>query len=166
MDALREITDALAERFRDVKVSEFRGDVRVCVPRSDMLDVLRWLHEQRGFDMLVDITCVDYLLYRDAANRFGMVYALCNTAANLRLIVRVLINEPELTLPSVTSLWQGANWLEREVYDMFGIRFSGHPDPRRILCPEGIKDHPLRKDYPLRGKGEREAFEVIDRESV
>ena len=80
--------------------------------------------------------------------------------------LKVFVNDPNPTVPSVTGLWKGANWTEREVFDMFGITFAGHPDLRRILMPDGFKDFPLRKDYPLRGKGEREAFEVITRESA
>ena len=113
--------------------------------------------------MLVDVSCVDYLNYRDASDRFGMVYQLSNTEDGHRLTVRVMLNEPDLTLPSVTSLWEGANWMEREVWDMFGIRFRGHPDHRRILLPEEFTAHPLRKDYPLQGRSERHNFPVIAR---
>ena len=73
---------------------------------------------------------------------------------------------PHPTVESVTGIWAGANWPEREVFDMFGIRFDNHPDLRRILTPDGFVDHPLRKDYPLRGKGEREHFEVVRRDSA
>jgi NADH-quinone oxidoreductase subunit C len=114
--------------------------------------------------MLVDITCVDYLYYRGATDRFGMVYQLCNTGDNVRLTVRVTLNEPDLTIPSVTSLWEGANWLEREVFDMFGIHFEGHPDLRRILLPPEFTSYPLRKDYPLQGRGERHNFTALARE--
>ena len=86
--------------------------------------------------------------YRDATDRFGLVYILTNTATNERLIVRTFLNEPDLMVPSVTPLWEGANWMEREVWDMFGIRFEGHPDLRRILLPEEFAAFPLRKDYP------------------
>jgi NADH-quinone oxidoreductase subunit C len=109
------------------------------------------------------VTCVDYLNYRDAKDRFGLVYLLANTVTNERLTVRVYLNEPELTVPSMVPLWAGANWLEREVWDMFGIRFDGHPDHRRILMPEEFTAHPLRKDYPLQGRGERHNFERIAR---
>ena len=104
-----------------------------------------------GFDLLVDVTCVDYLNYRDAADRFGLVYLLANTrpTSGLRSAVR---QRSRAAVPSVVPLWEGANWLEREVWDMFGIRFDGHPDLRRILLPEEFTAHPLRKDYPLRAR--------------
>ncbi len=109
------------------------------------------------------MTCVDYLDYPDAKDRFGLVYLLANTETNERITVRCFVNDPEPTVPSVVGLWEGANWLEREVWDMFGIRFAGHPDLRRILLPEEFTAHPLRKDYPLQGRGERHNFPVITR---
>ena len=89
-----------------------------------------------------------------AEDRFGLVYLLAGTVTNQRLTVRAFVNEPEPTVRSVVGLWEGANWLEREVWDMFGIRFEGHPDLRRILMPEEFTAFPLRKDYPLQGLGE------------
>ena len=79
---------------------------------------------------------------------------------------RTFLNEPDLRIPSVVSLWEGANWMEREVYDMFGIEFEGHPDLRRILMPEEFTAYPLRKDYPLQGRGERHNFPTITRGSA
>lgn len=158
--------DALTSKFSAVTTSEFRGDTRAVVPASDLLEVMTFLKRERGFDLLVDITCVDYLNYRDATDRFGLVYILTNIAANERLIVRVFVNEPDPAVASVTPLWEGANWMEREVWDMFGITFTGHPDHRRILLPEEFTAHPLRKDYPLQGRGERHNFPVITRESA
>jgi NADH-quinone oxidoreductase subunit C len=147
----------------DVHTSEFRGQTRAAVPRESLSDALRTLKEQCGFDLLVDITCVDYLTYRDAVDRFGLVYLLSSTTTNERLTLRVFLNEPDLTVPSAVPLWQGADWMEREVYDMFGIRFDGHPDLRRILLPDEFAAFPLRKDYPLQGRGERHNFPVLTR---
>lgn len=144
--------------------SEFRGQTRVVVPRESLFDVLAALESQCGFDLLVDITCVDYLNYRDARDRFGLVYLLASTATNERLTVRVFLNEPDLSAPSAVRIWEGANWLEREVFDMFGINFIGHPDLRRILMPEEFEAYPLRKDYPLQGRGERHNFPVLTRD--
>jgi NADH-quinone oxidoreductase subunit C len=154
---------ALQQRFPAIQVSEFRGATRVVVSRVDAFAALKLLKEQQGFDFLVDITCVDYLNYRDAADRFGLVYLLANTVENERITVRVFLNEPDVNIPSVVGLWEGANWLEREVYDMFGIVFDGHPNLRRILMPEEFTAYPLRKDYPLRGRGERHNFPVVRR---
>jgi NADH-quinone oxidoreductase subunit C len=164
VDVRQQVTEALRQRFAEVTVSEFRQETRVCVPRVSLFEALQWLQQDWGFDMLVDITCVDYLHYRGAADRFGMVYQLCNTQDNVRLTVRVMLNEPDLTIPSVTALWEAANWLEREVYDMFGIHFACHPDLRRILLPPEFTAHPLRKDYPLQGRGERHNFTALARE--
>ncbi len=158
--------DALKGCVASVQTSEFRDQVRTVVPAEYIYDALRFLKQERGFDFLDDITCVDYLHYRGATDRFGLVYVLSNTVTNERLTVRTFINEPDLTLPSVTSLWEGADWIEREVWDMFGIRFEGHPDLRRILLPEEFAAFPLRKDYPLQGRGERHNFPVITRDSA
>jgi NADH-quinone oxidoreductase subunit C len=88
---------------------------------------------------------------------------LANTETNERLTVRVFLNEPDLDVASMVPLWSGADWMEREVYDMFGIRFVGHPNLKRILMPEEFTSFPLRKDYPLQGRGERHNFERITR---
>lgn len=163
MPNVTEICDSLSQRFDGIARSEYRGQTRIVVPARDAFAAFKALKEEHGFDLLVDVTCVDYLNFRGAADRFGLVYLLANTADNLRLTVRVMLNEPDLTIPSVTSLWAGANWLEREVFDMFGIVFAGHPDLRRVLLPEEFTAYPLRKDYPMQGRGERHNFPVIRR---
>ena len=155
--------DALKALCGNLPTSEFRGQTRVVVARDRLLDAMRLLKTERKFDLLVDVTCVDYLNYRDATDRFGVAYLLASTQSNERITVRVFLNEPDLTVPSLTDLWKGADWLEREVFDMFGIVFAGHPDLRRILMPPEFISFPLRKDYPLRGKGERHNFPVITR---
>ena len=143
--------------------SQFRDNLRLHVAAERVYDCLLCLKEDCGFDMLVDLTAVDYLNYPDAKDRFGVVYALLNTDSGQRVYVKTAVNEPELQLPSVFPLWKGADWMEREVYDMFGIEFTGHPDLRRILMPGEFTAFPLRKDYPLRGRGERHNFPVISR---
>jgi NADH-quinone oxidoreductase subunit C len=155
--------EALSRAVPDLSVSEFRGQTRVVVPRESLLAALRMLKESLAFDLLVDITCVDYLDYAGARDRFGLVYLLANTGTNERITVRCFVNDPQPAVPSAVGLWEGANWLEREVWDMFGIRFEGHPDLRRILLPEEFTAFPLRKDYPLQGRGERHNFPVIQR---
>ena len=153
----------LAASFPGLTASEFRGQQRIVAPVDSLFEVLKTLKEQLGFDLLVDVTCVDYLYYRDAKDRFGMVYLLANTETNVRITVRCFLSDPEPTVPSAVKLWAGANWLEREVWDLFGIRFAGHTDLRRIVLPEEFTAHPLRKDYPLQGRGERHNFPVITR---
>jgi NADH-quinone oxidoreductase subunit C len=149
--------------FPSLSWSEFRSDTRVVALCDELYAVLEFLRDRRGFDLLVDITCVDYANYRGAEDRFGLVYLLANTRTNERITVRAFVNEPDLRVPSVVPLWEGANWLEREVWDMFGVRFDGHPDLRRILLPDEFTAHPLRKDYPLQGRGERHNFPVLHR---
>ena len=153
----------LTSEYEDVTSSEFRGATRLVVPRPRIATVLEKLRDDFRFDFLVDISCVDYLSYRDAEDRFGLIYLLANSESSERLTVRVYLNEPEINVATATGLWEGANWMEREVWDMFGIRFDGHPDLRRILMPEEFTAHPLRKDYPLQGRGERHNFPVISR---
>jgi NADH-quinone oxidoreductase subunit C len=133
------------------------------VPAKLAHDVLKSLNERAGMDMLVDITAVDFLEYEGAKDRFEVVYCLLNIESNERLIVSVFLNEPDLELPSVYGIWRAADWLEREVFDMFGIRFPGHPNMKRLLLPEEFVSFPLRKDYPMKGRGERHNFPVITR---
>src|SRR5690606_7679582 len=133
---------------------------------------------------LSDVAGIDYLNYpaqrtlaadSPARGRFAVVYNLVSVQHNRRLFVKVHLDpsldtsgvepDPALHLPTVTDLWPGAEWPEREIFDMFGIRFDGHPDLRRILLWESYPAHPLRKDYPVRGRGERESYRVIDRTS-
>ena len=128
------------------------------MPRRLLFDVLSTLKQQHGFDLPGGRDLCRLPAYRDATDRFGLVYLLANTLTNERITLRVFLNEPDLTVASATPLWEGANWLEREVWDMFGIRFDGHPDLRRLLMPEEFTAHPLRKDYPLQGRGERHNF--------
>ncbi len=164
---LQQTLDALRAAFGDLPASEFRRETRVVVPAERLHEILAWL-KQQGFDLLVDITCVDYLHYPGAKDRYGLVYLLAGTeygapAAGSRLTVRAFVNDPTPAVPSVVDLWEGANWMEREVWDMFGIHFEGHPDLRRILMPEEFTTFPLRKDYPLQGMGERHNFPVLKR---
>jgi NADH-quinone oxidoreductase subunit C len=154
----------LRNRFgTDVAESSFRDNRRVVVLASMLHQALEHLKTKHGFDMLVDVTAIDYLEYPQAVHRFGVVYPLLNTAANVRLIVKTFVDPPDPQLPTATDLWRGADWMEREVYDMFGIVFVGHPDLRRILMPDEFTAFPLRKDYPLKGYGERHNFPVITR---
>jgi NADH-quinone oxidoreductase subunit C len=143
--------------------SEFRDNRRVVVPSTRLVECLRCLKQDCGFDMLIDITAVDYLHYPNAKDRFGLIYCLLSTETGARLVVKTFVNEPELAVPSVFSLWKGSDWMEREVFDMYGIVFEGHPDLRRLLMPDVFTAFPLRKDYPLRGRGERHNFPVLTR---
>jgi NADH-quinone oxidoreductase subunit C len=163
MPATAETLTALKDRYGELPTSEFRGQTRVVVGKDKLLEVMTLLARDWQFDLLVDVTCVDYLKFRDASDRFGLAYLLANTESGERITIRVFLNEPDLTVPSVYDLWKGADWLEREVYDMFGIVFDGHPDLRRILMPEEFTAYPLRKDYPLQGRGERHNFPVLQR---
>lgn len=144
------------------EVSSFRDNTRVTVPAERVFDALKAMKDS-GFDLLVDLAGIDYLGYPDATDRYAVVYALANTRTGERVFVKTFVNDPEPELPSVYPLWKGADWMEREVFDMFGIRFPGHPDLRRILMPDAFEDYPLRKDYPLRGHGERHNLPVLTR---
>ncbi len=146
------------------------ADEQICVrvPPDRLLVVMRFLHEdtELAFDQLCDLTCVDYLDFPDARDRFAVVYSLLSVKHGHRLWIKCFVNDPTPTVPSVVGIWAGANWMEREVWDLFGVRFEGHPDLRRIMTWEGFEAHPLRKDYPLRGRGEREDYDVVTRESA
>jgi len=124
------------------------GDPIVRLKKDALLDVIRFLMEEpRSFDMLLDLTCVDYLGEKE---RFEMVYHLFSLAHKIRLRLNVRLGGKDPSIASLTPLFKNANWLEREVYDMFGVTFEGHPYLRRLFMYEGFEGHPLRKDYPLR----------------
>ena len=149
-----------------VRSASFRDNFRVYLNPDQIYPVLEALKQRCGFAMLSELGGTDYLKYpgRSAsAPRFEVHYALLNLDNHERIILKVGVSDPEPTLPSVTSLWGGADWMEREVFDLFGIHFTDHPDLRRLLMPDEFTAHPLRKDYPLRGRGERHNFPRISR---
>ena len=125
----------------------FRDDATAIVPREKLLAVCRFLRDDATlrFDMLVDVTAVDYL---GRVPRFEVVYHLYSVPLNHRIRIKVALEERDPSLPSLVPLWAGANWLERETWDLYGIVFTGHPDLRRIYLYEEFQGHPLRKDYP------------------
>ena len=157
--------EALKSKFPEDELtfSQFRDNHRVVVPASRLFDILTLLKNDCLFNFLAEITAVDYLEYEGAKDRFGVVYVLVCTTTGERLVLKTHVNDPDPVLPSAYPLWKAADWLEREVYDMFGIKFSGHPDLRRILTPDEFTAYPLRKDYPLKGRGERHNFPVLTR---
>jgi NADH-quinone oxidoreductase subunit C len=126
---------------------EFRGETTWVVPITALHDVLRSLKDA-GFDYLVDLSSVDNY---GSEPRFELVYELYSYGHNCHLRVKAALEE-DTEAPTVTDIWRTANWHEREVYDMMGIKFAGHPDLRRILMWEGYPYHPLLKDFPLEGK--------------
>jgi NADH-quinone oxidoreductase subunit C len=144
--------------------SRFRDNLRLFVPPSRVNELLSVLKTGCGFDMLAELGGTDYLGYPGRTRaRFEVHYVLRNTDTRERLVVKAGVNDPDPTLPSAVPIWPGADWMEREVFDMFGIRFAGHPDLRRILMPDEFAAYPLRKDYPLRGRGERHNFPRLTR---
>jgi NADH-quinone oxidoreductase subunit C len=159
-----DIQQLLADRFGDaVQRSVFRDNVRFVVPVDRLIELMTLLKTEAGFDYLVDVAGIDYLHYPEATDRYGVVYALANTETAERVYVKVVVNDPDPSVPSVYPLWKGADWMEREVFDMYGVVFEGHPDLRRILMPDEFESYPLRKDYPLRGRGERHNFVPVTR---
>jgi len=180
----------LKEKFADVNflVGELRDMITVVVPRQHVVPVCTFLRDEPSlrYDMLAELNGVDYLNYPGAEHRFAVNYGLTSIPHNNRLWLKVFFDptlptvpktaprdedllekgDPGLKVASVAGVWPGAEWMEREVYDMIGIIFVGHPDLRRILTWNGFGSYPLRKDYPLRGVGEREDFKIVTREGA
>lgn len=161
---------------RRLRATEFRGQSTLIVEPKDLHAVLAFLKddERTRYNFLSDVLGIDYLGYpAKTIARFAVVYNLISHDRDDRFFVKTfldpsvptdgIVEDPALWLDSVTDLWPGAEWMEREVFDMFGIRFRNHPDLRRILLWEAFPAHPLRKDYPLRGRGEREMYKIVDR---
>lgn len=134
-------------------IEEFRGEITMTLKREEFLPVCKFLRDDPdySFRFLVDVTAVDY---KDRTPRFVMVYHLLSQERNWRLRLKVPLEGEIPEIETVTGIWPTANWHERETYDLFGILFLNHPDLRRILLPDSWDSHPLRKDYPLEGKGE------------
>ena len=150
-----QILQRLRDRFGGAVVDthEHRGDATLVVERGTLVDVLRFCRDEPtlGFDVLMDLTAVDHQKYpgREDGPRFDVVYHLYSLGHNHRVRVKVRVDEDDATVPTAVDLWPIANWFEREVWDMFGVRFSGHPDLRRLLMYEEFVGHALRKDYPI-----------------
>lgn len=151
MSDLATVHKCVRERFPELDLGAEPGiDMGVLtVPAERLVDVLAVLRDACGFEMLTDITGVDWL---PREPRYDVNYHLLSLDDNTRLRVRVqLADAEELRVPSATAVWPAANWMEREVYDFFGVVFTGHPDLKRILMPDEWIGHPLRKDYPVGG---------------
>jgi NADH-quinone oxidoreductase subunit C len=143
---LEPIVKALQEKF-GATLEEFRGEAHVFVKVGQIVEALMLLREEHEFELLSAMTAVDY--WPQESPRFHLIYQLSSLAKNVTLQVRVPVNGDQPKVPTATRVYDVANWRERELLDMFGIEFEGHPDPRRILMPEGTEGHPLRKDFPL-----------------
>ena len=180
----------LKAQFANVRflVGSFRDMVTVVVPCENIRAVCLFLRDEPTlrYDMLTELHGVDYLGYPGATHRFAVNYGLSSTINNTRLWLKLFLDptlptdpqtapldkdiltqgDPGLKVDSVYPVWPGADWMEREAYDMFGFIFLGHPDLRRILTWSRFGSYPLRKDYPLRGLGERENYKIVTREGA
>jgi len=155
------VTESLKEKFSGSILGghSFRGDETVVIKKEDVLQVCKFLRDEMGFNFLTDLTAMDFLNYPEGSSdkkaRFEVVYHLYSLKANTRVRIKAPVQGESPKIDSVVPLWQAANWLEREVYDMLGISFTGHPDLRRILMYDGFEGHPLRKDYAFRKRQPR-----------
>jgi len=139
-----------------VEVSDFRGDDTVVLKKEYLREACHLLKDELGFNMLMDICAVDY---PERKERFDVVYHLYALEKRYRLRVKVRVGEDNPVIESVHDIWKAANWFEREAFDMFGIKFDGHSNLKRLLTFEGFEGHPLRKDYP---RNKRQAIPVPD----
>jgi NADH-quinone oxidoreductase subunit C len=147
--SLEEAVAKLTDQFQIVQRTDFRGEITLELALAQIEQACQFAKEKLGFNFLTDLSSVDN--FGDEP-RFEVVYELYSLDTNIHLRLKTRVSEDHLEVPSVVPLWATANWHEREIYDMMGIRFSGHPDLRRILMWEGYPYYPLRKDFPLEGK--------------
>ena len=143
---LEKIVQDLQEKFSS-SIEEFRDEVHVFVKGEQIVEALTLLRDKYEFELLSAMTASDY--WPQMSPRFHVIYQLTSLEKNLSLQIRVPVNGDSPKIPTATGVYGVANWRERELLDMFGIEFEGHPDPRRILTPEGMEGHPLRRDFPL-----------------
>ncbi len=148
-----EIANKIKEKFPEevLDVREFRGQASVTLKKGRIIEICRYLHDDPNldFDYPVDLCGVDYLGKKE--NRFEVVYHLYSMRRRHMIRIKAEVSEKDPVIDSVMPVWVGVNWHERECYDMYGIKFKGHPDLRRILLPEDWEGYPLRKDYPVKG---------------
>jgi NADH-quinone oxidoreductase subunit C len=140
---------AIEAKFKIRKKDEFRGETTLHVERAEIKELCRFAKEDIGFSYLVDVSGVDHF---GEEPRFEVVYELYHLEKGDHLRLKIQVSEDELEVPTVSDLWPTAEWHERETFDMFGIKFAGNPDLRRILMWEGYPFYPLRKDFPLAGR--------------
>lgn len=143
---LEPIVKALQDKFGATH-EEFRGEVHVFVAAEQIIEALTLLRDKYEFELLSAMTAVDY--YPQMSPRFHVIYQLSSLAKNLTVQLRVPVNGDQPKVPTATRVYEAANWRERELMDMFGIQAEGHPDPRKLLLPDDMEGHPLRKDFPL-----------------
>ncbi len=158
------ITGKLLEKFPDDVLDsyEYLGQNCVLVKRDHILDLCTFLRDECGMNHLMCLCGVDNSKRKGTFfERFEVVYQLYSIAEKSMLRLRAQVPADDCSIESITSLWTGANWLERECYDLMGIHFDSHPDQRRILTPDDWKGHPLRKEYPLRGDKEWTGYEEL-----
>lgn len=144
-----QLAEKIKERFPNLSQTEFRDEISVPVPLEQIELACQICRDELGFDFLVDISSVDHF---GEEPRFEIVYELYSLEQNIHLRLKTKVSEDRLEVPTISRLWEGANWHEREIFDMMGIRFANHPDLRRILMWDGYPYFPLRKDFPLEGK--------------
>ncbi len=161
------LAEKIQKRFPEyfMSAAEFRGDIAVQLKREGVHSVCRFLHDdpEMDFDYIVHISSVDYMGQKE---RFEVVHEFYSIRKRQRIRLKTRVSEEDCSVDSVTDIWKGADFMEREVYDMMGIRFNNHPNLTRILLPDEYDEgYPLRKDFPMRGRGWRDTFEFLQKPS-
>ena len=184
---MKELKQKLSKAFGKKNVSESLNELTLNIKSEDVLEVCQKLKDEFQFEILMDLSGIDYLTYGDSdwngnasssgfgrarqaqqstnqkKQRFGVVYHLLSVSTNQRLRVKALLSSENLMIQSVTKIWNCADWFEREAFDLFGILFENHNDLRRILTDYGFVGHPLRKDFPMIGEVEMRYDEELGR---
>jgi len=159
-------TEKIIVKFPDeiLEGPALESENAVSVKSDKILEILEYCRTDgdMNFLFLTDLTAVDFLEF-DSPERFAVIYVLRNMESMENLIIRAFLSGQE-EIDTVSDIWHSAEWLEREVWDLFGIKFKGHPNLKRILMPDDYEGHPLLKDYPLKGRGERDSFKIVQRD--
>ncbi len=148
--SVQQVVEKIKAKFSSevLNVVEYRGETTITVNKEQIVEICRFMRDDCGFNLLCDLCGVDYL---GQEPRFMVVYNLYNITTKQRIRIKAQVSEQAASIDSVSGIWGTANWHERECWDLMGIVFNGHPDPRRILMPDDWEGHPLRKDYPVQG---------------